>query len=65
MDYSKVGGHDAIIDRDVFLRIQAEINRRANILSGGKKRIYGSKVRFVQYSLLWSLWRYIPQNKME
>ena len=43
MDYSKVGGHDAIIDRDVFLRIQAEISRRANILSGGKKRIYSSK----------------------
>ena len=27
----------------MLLGIQAEINRRANILSGGKKRIYSSK----------------------
>lgn len=41
--YYVEGSHDAIIDRDVFLRVQAEIRRRANILNGGKKRIYSSK----------------------
>lgn len=41
--YYVEGSHEAIIDKDVFLRVQAEISRRANILSGGKKRIYSSK----------------------
>lgn len=35
--------HEAIIDKDVFLRVQAEIARRANILTDGKKRIYSSR----------------------
>lgn len=30
-------------NRDVFLRVQAEIDRRANIIKGGKKRVYSSK----------------------
>lgn len=37
------GSHEAIIDKDVFLRVQAEIARRANILTDGKKRIYSSR----------------------
>lgn len=41
--YYVEGSHDAIIDRDVLLRVQAEISRRANILNGGKRRIYSSK----------------------
>ena len=41
--YYVEGSHDAIIDKDVFLRVQAEIARRANILSDGKKRIYSSR----------------------
>lgn len=41
--YYVEGSHEAIIEKDVFLRVQAEISRRANILSGGKKRIYSSK----------------------
>ena len=41
--YYVEGSHEAIIDRDVFLRVQAEIDRRANIIKGGKKRVYSSK----------------------
>lgn len=41
--YYVEGSHEAIIDRDVFLRVQAEIARRANILTDGKKRIYSSR----------------------
>lgn len=37
------GSHEAIIDTDVFLRVQAEIVRRANILTDGKRRIYSSR----------------------
>ena len=37
------GSHEAIIDKDVFLRVQAEIARRANILTDGKKRVYSSR----------------------
>lgn len=41
--YYVEGSHEAIIDRDVFLWVQAEIDRRANIIKGGKKRVYSSK----------------------
>ena len=41
--YYVEGSHEAIIDKDVFLRVQAEIARRANILIDGKKRIYSSR----------------------
>ena len=41
--YYVEGSHEAIIERDVFLRVQAEIVRRANILTDGKRRIYSSR----------------------
>lgn len=41
--YYVEGSHEAIIDKDVFLRVQAEIARRANILSDGKKRFYSGR----------------------
>lgn len=41
--YYVEGSHEPIIDRDVFLRVQAEITRRANILTDGKKRVYSSR----------------------
>lgn len=41
--YYVEGSHEAIIDKDVFLRVQAEIARRVNILSDGKKRVYSSR----------------------
>lgn len=41
--YYVEGDHEAIIDKDIFLRVQAEMARRANILTNGKKRIYSSK----------------------
>ena len=41
--YYVEGSHEAIIDKDVLLRVQAEIARRANILTDGKKRIYSSR----------------------
>ena len=41
--YYVEGSHEAIIDKEVFLRVQAEIARRANLIKDGKKRIYSSK----------------------
>lgn len=41
--YYVEGSHEAIIDRDVFLRVQAEIVRRANINTDGRRRIYSAK----------------------
>lgn len=41
--YYVEGSHEAIIGRDVFLRVQAEIVRRANILTDGKRRIYSAR----------------------
>lgn len=41
--YYVEGSHEAIIDKDVFFRVQAEISRRANILVDGKRRTYSSK----------------------
>ena len=41
--YYVEGSHEAIIDKDVFMRVQAEIARRANILTDGKRRIYSSR----------------------
>ena len=41
--YYVEGSHEAIIERDVFLRVQAEIVRRANILTDGKRRIYSAR----------------------
>lgn len=41
--YYVEGSHEAIIERDVFFLVQAEIVRRANILSNGKRRVYSSR----------------------
>lgn len=48
--YYVEGSHEAIIDKDVFLRVQAEIARRANIMTDGKKRIYS--VRYALSSIV-------------
>ena len=37
------GSHEAIIDRDVFMKVKAEIARRANLNPDGKRRVYSSK----------------------
>lgn len=41
--YYVEGSHEAIIDKEVFYRVQAEIARRANILTDGNRRIYSSR----------------------
>ena len=42
--YYVENSHEAIIPRDLFMRTQEEIKRRANLNSGiGKKRVYSSK----------------------
>ena len=41
--YYVEGCHEAIIDKDVFLRVQAEIARRSNLITDGKKRVYSGK----------------------
>lgn len=41
--YYVESSHEPIIDKDVFLRVQAELARRANLLSKGKRRVYSSK----------------------
>ena len=44
--YDVEGSHEAIIPKDMFMRVQEEMVRRANLRSGAdgkKKRIYSSK----------------------
>ncbi len=41
--YYVEGSHEAIIPKHVFYRVQAEIDRRANIRINGKKRLYSSR----------------------
>ena len=41
--YYVEGSHKAIIDRDVFMKVKAEIARRANLNPDGKRRVYSSK----------------------
>lgn len=41
--YYVEGSHEAIIDRDVFMKVKAEIARRANLNPEGKRRVYSSK----------------------
>ncbi len=41
--YYVEGCHEAIIGKDVFLRVQAEIKRRSNLITDGKKRVYSGK----------------------
>ena len=41
--YYVEGSHEAIIDRDVFMQVKAEIDRRANLNPDGKRRVYSSK----------------------
>ena len=44
--YYVEGSHKAIIDRDVFMKVKAEIARRANLNPDGKRRVYSSKYAF-------------------
>lgn len=53
--YYVEGSHEAIIDKDVFLRVQAEIARRANITPDGKKRIYSSRYALSSIPYLYRL----------
>lgn len=41
--YYVEGSQEPIIDKEVFLRVQAELARRANLLSDGKRRVYSSR----------------------
>lgn len=41
--YYVEGCHEAIIDKDVFLRVRAEIKRRSSLITDGKKRVYSGK----------------------
>ena len=41
--YYVEGSHEAIISKDVFMRVQSEIARRANLNPDGKRRVYRSK----------------------
>ena len=41
--YYVEGSQEAIIDKSIFLRVQAEMDRRANINAKGKRRVYSSK----------------------
>lgn len=41
--YYVEGSHEAIIDKDVFMRVKSEIVRRTNLNPDGKRRIYSSR----------------------
>ena len=43
LKYYVEGSHEAIIDKGVFMRVQSEIARRANLNPDGKRRIYSSR----------------------
>lgn len=42
-EYYVEGNHEAIIRKDVFMRVQSEIARRANLNPDGKRRVYSSR----------------------
>lgn len=41
--YYVEGSHEAIISKDVFMKVKAEIARRANLNPDGKRRVYSNK----------------------
>ncbi len=41
--YYVEGSHEAIIGKDVFVKVKAEIARRANLNPDGKRRVYSSR----------------------
>lgn len=41
--YYVEGAHEAIIDKDVFLQVQAEMIRRSSLIGKGKRRVYNCK----------------------
>lgn len=41
--YYVEGSHEAIIGKDIFLKVQGEMSRRSNLNSNEKKRMYSSK----------------------
>ena len=41
--YYVEGSHEAIIEKSIFLKVQAEMDRRANVHKSGKKRVYSSR----------------------
>lgn len=41
--YYVEGSQEAIIPKDVFLRVAEELERRANLMAAGKKRVYSGK----------------------
>lgn len=41
--YYVEGSQEAIIDKNIFLRVQAEMSRRANLTANGRRRVYSSK----------------------
>ncbi len=50
LKYYVEGSHEAIIDKGVFMRVQSEIARRANLNPDGKRRIYSSRYALSAWS---------------
>lgn len=63
--YYVEGSHEAIIDRDVFMKVKAEIARRANLNPDGKRRVYSSKYALSGMVFWRTLRRHLPQGEME
>ena len=51
--YYVEGSHEAIISKDVFMRVQSEIARRANLNPDGKRRIHSSRYAQGKGQNLW------------
>ena len=51
--YCVEGSHEAIISKDVFMRVQSEIARRANLNPDGKRRIHSSRYAQGKGQNLW------------
>lgn len=60
--YYVENSHEPIIPRDLYMQVQEEMARRANLHSGAKrkKRVYSSK-----HCLLLQMRGYLSQNCME
>ena len=64
--YYVENSHEAIIPKEIFMRVQEEMDRRANMVSGkGKRRIYSSKYALssiVYCSICGDIYRRIAWN---
>lgn len=63
--YYVEGCHEPIIDKEIFLRVQAVIVRQANILCDGRKRVYSLKYALSSIAVCRHCGGYFSKSEME